>query len=327
MDHNHPVSTLFLELTPDKVLDAVEVAGLRATGRALALNSYENRVYDVEMEDGSHRVLKFYRPRRWSRDQLADEHRFLRELFDEGMQVAAPEILRPDAGCPTLGEVAGIFYASFPKVRGRQPQPDEVSPDQLHRIGRLLGRMHNVGAAAPAPHRPRFHTGLAEDADLLAQRFVPLELESRYRAAVAAIERAAAPLLTLPMQRIHGDCHLGNLIYTSAGPCFVDFDDFLTGPVLQDLWLLCTGDGPEERLRALCAGYQELRRFAPEEQAALRSPAIVEALRGLRMVRFAAWIARRYNDPAFPRAFPDFPEHGYWTAEVEDLEAQVRRLG
>lgn len=313
---------LFLHLTPDKVLDAVEVCGLRATGRALALNSYENRVYDVEMEDGSHRVMKFYRPGRWSEEALADEHRLLRELADEGMPVAAAEVLRPGAPHPTVGTIEtgadSIRYAAFPKVRGRQLQPDEVSADELLRIGRLIGRLHNVGAAAPALHRPRFSPVLSEEIGFLCDRHVPLELAGRFRRAAEAIERAAAPLADLPVQRIHGDCHLGNLVYTTSGPCFVDFDDCCMGPPVQDLWLLAGGDG--ERLEALCAGYEELRAL---DRGSLR---LVEALRGLRMVRYVAWIGHRYHDPAFQRAFPTYEEGRFWAREVEDLELQIPRL-
>ncbi len=314
------MSDLFLHLTPDKVLDAVEVGGLRATGRAMALNSYENRVYDVEMEDGSSRVMKFYRPGRWSREAILDEHQFLRELRDEGMPVAAAEALGQGEDGNTLGQVSGIFYASFPKVRGRMRLSDELSPDDLASTGRLLARLHNVGEAKEAPHRPRFLPGpyALDEVDYLCEKWIPLELQGRYRRAAAAIGQAAAGIARLPVQRIHGDCHLGNLIYTSSGPCFVDFDDFLMGPVVQDLWLL--PDGDPERTQALCDGYEELRRL---DRGAV---ALIEALRGLRMIHYAAWVGHRHDDPAFQRAFSHYPEHRHWSAETDDLERQVERL-
>lgn len=310
------MSDLFLHLTPDKVLDAVEVAGLRPTGRAQALASYENRVYDVEMEDGTSRIMKFYRPGRWSKETIAEEHAFLRELLDEGMPVAAAEPVRAGDG-DTVGEVAGIYYASFPKIRGRQLQPDEVNEAELLRVGRLLGRLHNVGARRDAPARPRFDANIDKALALLCGRYVPMHMEGRYRRAAEAIAQAAAPIEALPRQRLHGDCHLGNLVYTSQGPCFVDFDDCCVGPVVQDLWLLCNGEAALQE--ALCAGYEELRRL---DRSALRH---IEALRGLRMVRHAAWIAQRYGDPAFQRAFSTFEEDRYWQGEVEDLERQAAR--
>ena len=316
------MSDLFLHLTPDKVLDAVEVGGLRSTGRAMALNSYENRVYDVEMEDGTSRVMKFYRPGRWSREAILDEHRFLRELREEGMPVAAAEALRPGAtGEPeTVGEVDGIFYAAFPKVRGRLRLSDELSLEDLSSVGRLLARLHNVGEAGVATHRPRFLPGpyALDEVDYLCQKWIPLEVQARYRRAAAAIGQAAAPIAGLPAQRIHGDCHLGNLIFTSSGPCFVDFDDFVMGPVAQDLWLLSDGDA--ERTQALCDGYEELRRLDRG------SVALIEALRGLRMIHYAAWVGHRYDDPAFLRAFPHYPEGRHWATETDDLERQVERL-
>lgn len=321
-------SDLFLALTPDKVLDAVEVGGLRATGRAQPLNSYENRVYDVEMEDGSHRVLKFYRPGRWSEAAIRAEHLFLRQLVDDGVPVAAAEPLHPGDPESTLGEVAGIRYASFPKIRGRLLLHDELSDEDLRRLGRLLGRMHNVGAAEAAPEttidRPRLLPGpyALAAVEELCRRFVPLELVSRYRAAAARIAAAAAPVVEMPAHRIHGDCHLGNLLFTSTGPCFVDFDDFLVGPAVQDLWLLAGGD-PErfgERLLALSVGYQDLRRLPPG------SLSLCEALRGLRLIRYAAWLAQRYHDPAFQRAFPEFATDQHWRREVDDLERQADRI-
>lgn len=323
-DNREEGRDLFLQLTPDKVLDAVEVGGLRATGRALQLNSYENRVYDVEMEDDSHRVLKFYRPGRWSRDAIRDEHRFLRSLAEDGMPVAAAEPLRPGDPESTVGEVAGILYASFPRVRGRLLLADELSDDLLRSIGRLLGRLHNIGAAAPAPHRPRLLPGpyALDDLDFLCSRFVPPALVARYRAAAGRIAQDAAALAELPVLRIHGDCHLGNLLFTGAGPCFVDFDDFLNGPAVQDLWLLAGGDPDRfpDRLAALCEGYEDLRHLPP---GSLR---LCEALRGLRLLRYAAWLGHRYHDPAFQRAFPDFESERFWQREVDDLERQAARL-
>jgi Ser/Thr protein kinase RdoA (MazF antagonist) len=316
----------FFALTPDRILDAVEFGGRRATGYALALNSLENRVYEIELEDESRIVAKFYRPGRWSKQQILDEHTFLGELAAAEIPVVPP-IARDDGA--TLGELAVeggvICFAVFPKARGRAPE--ELTPDQLLQLGRLIARLHNVGAAHPASARPRLDPqsyGAASLQLLLGDDpmsgFVPPDLRSRFAAAGRGIVDACARAWPAPASdiRIHGDCHLGNLLAGSSGFFFLDFDDFCHGPPVQDLWLLAPGRD-EEALRArslLADGYQQMRDF---DRASLR---LVEPLRALRILRYAAWIAQRWRDPAFQRAFPDWEEHKSWQREVSELERQ-----
>lgn len=318
----------FFALTPDRVLDAVEFGGRRATGYALALNSLENRVYEVELEDETRIVAKFYRPGRWSKQAILDEHAFLAELATAEIPVVPP--LPRDDGA-TLGELAVeggvIYFAAFPKARGRAPE--ELDDDSLRQLGRLVARLHNVGAAQRAPARPRLDPttyGAASLQLLLGDDplggFVPPELRARFSAAGRGIVDACARAWPADDIRIHGDCHLGNLLAGSNGFFFLDFDDFCHGPPVQDLWLLAPGrDDDAERQRALLVeGYEQMRRF---DRKTLR---LVEPLRALRILRYAAWIAQRWRDPAFQRAFPDWDEHKTWQREVGELEQQRARV-
>jgi Ser/Thr protein kinase RdoA (MazF antagonist) len=260
----------FFALTPERILDAVELVGRRATGYALALNSLENRVYEVELEDGARLVAKFYRPGRWPREAILDEHRFLAELHEGEVPVVAP--LPLDAAGNTIGDLpvdgGAIQYAVFDKVRGRAPE--DLTDDQLRQLGRLIARLHNIGAAHAAPARPRLDPDyygahslrvlLGEDA---MSSWVPPELRDRFATAGNAIIDACTRRWgELEMIRIHGDCHPGNLLWGAQGPFFLDFDDFLHGPPVQDLWLLAPGrDDDAERQRALLAdGYETMRR-------------------------------------------------------------------
>ena len=298
------VTKLFLELTPDRVLDAVETAGVRATGRVLQLNSLENRVYDVELEDGRRWVLKFYRPGRWSRGAILDEHAFLAELREAEIPAVAPLDL---GGGETLREVEGIFWSAFPRVPGRAPE--ELGDAELRQVGRLLARMHTVGAARPAAERLHLEPDRIEPA---GEKWIPLEFASRYARAVGRIRDAVRPLFDgVPMHRIHGDCHPGNLLQNRDGFFFVDFDDMVTGPAAQDVWLL---EHDSDRRDKIIEGYGEMRAF---DRAWLR---LCEPLRALRIVRYSAWIASHWTDPAFPRVFSDFLEFDYWQRETEELE-------
>jgi Ser/Thr protein kinase RdoA (MazF antagonist) len=312
----------FFRLTPDRVLRAAEEAGLRPTGHCFALGALENRVYDLRLEDGSHVVAKFYRPGRWSREAIAEEHAFLRELGDAEIPVCAP-LAFPDGG--TLRETQGIFYAIWPRTGGRSP--DELSLEEAGVLGRLLARMHNVGATRPAPHRLRLDSrtfALEPLAFLDRGGFLPASCSRRYR---AAVEEAAllydARSQGVPLHRIHGDCHRGNLLRGADGHWFfLDFDDMLTGPAVHDVWMLLPGrDAFARRQRdALIEGYRQFREFDP------RWLELVEPLRAFRFVWYAAWIARRWEDPSFPDAFPHFGTDEYWENETRDLEQQVERL-
>lgn len=317
----HPLAEHFHRLTPDDVFDAVEVGGRRCTGRFIILNSYENRVYQLELDDGTMVVGKFYRPGRWSREAVEDEHRFLQELAAEELPVVAPLRLGPDR---TLGEVQGILYALFPRIGGRAPE--ELDDVQLGVLGRLVARMHNVGASAPAPHRPELSAatyGRDNLAVLLERGLVHDQARAAYEASVLALLQRIEPLFAqVPKQRIHGDCHLGNLLWTPHGPMFLDFDDMRNGPAVQDVWMLVpSADAEGSRQREVfLEAYRDFRDFDP---AWLR---LVEPLRALRYVHYATWIATRWQDPAFRRTFPHFGTQQYWEREIQDLREQIARV-
>ncbi|MBI3825941.1 MAG: serine/threonine protein kinase [Candidatus Rokubacteria bacterium] len=308
------MSAPFEALTPDRVLDAVEVGGLRCTGRCLPLRAFENRVYEVELDDERRLVVKFYRPGRWSRAAILDEHAFLGELAAAEISAVAPLDLGRGS---TLEEIDGILYAAFPRVRGRTL--DELDEEGLRRIGRLIGRAHAVGSTRTAPHRPRLTVDryVRQPVELLlAGDCIPGPLASRYRDVALRIADAVEPALARALaQRIHGDLHLGNILWAADGPVLVDFDDFLTGPPVQDLWLLARGDTEEARRARehLLAGYEVFREF---DRSTL---ALCEPLRALRIVYMSGWIAQRWEDASFRAGFPAFRTDQYWMAEYEVL--------
>jgi len=316
------VSEFFDQLTPDRVLSAVEAGGLEPTGHCTPLTCLENRVYDVRLEGGVHVVAKFYRPNRWTREGILEEHAFLADLVAAEIPAVAP-LAFPDGD--TLRTVEGIHYALWPRVGGRAP--DEFEDEQLRMLGRLLARLHEVGSARDAPHRLRLDaatSALAPLDFLEAGGFLPDTCARRYRAAVEAL----AALYTergrgVPVHRIHGDCHAGNLLRTDAGFCFLDFDDFVVGPAVHDVWMMLPGRDAEGRRQrdVLIEAYQQMRPFDR------RWLSLVEPLRGFRFVFYAAWIARRWRDRAFPAAFPHFGTPEYWENETRDLEELVRRIG
>ncbi len=332
----------FFTLTPDRVMRAVEASGLPCTGYCATLNSYENRVYEVELDldpqqyktlSSRRRVIKFYRPRRWTKEQISEEHQFLQELLDNEIPVIAPERF-PDGQTlhtlqPEQQDSDPIYFALWPKVGGRAPE-EWVEPamrETLPRLGRLLARIHSVGAAKPAPLRKRLDPttyGREPLKFLLDGGFLPLELKRQYEeTALALIERITPRFDALAPQawhRVHGDCHPGNLLWNSEGPFFLDFDDFCTAPAAQDLWLLIPGrdEQAREQMRLMLEGYEQLRKF---DRSQLR---LIEPLRALRFIHYSAWLARRWEDPAFPIAFPEFGSFGYWQSELEDLREQLR---
>ncbi len=317
----------FYTLTPEAVLDAVEAAlgpSVRATGRSLSLNSLENRVYDIELESQSHVVAKFYRPGRWSQEAILDEHRFLAELWDAEVPAIPPLALQNGSTIASTDGQPGIFFAVFPKVRGRSLL--ELSDAQLLQCGRFLGRLHNVAADEQAVHRPQLSAqsyGATALGTLLASGMIDIQMQSRYeRAASTIIAAATAALANVPSHRLHGDCHLGNLLWQEDRPIFVDFDDMLSGPAVQDIWMAVRGRDPEalRQRTVLLSGYQQMRHF---DASTLR---LIEPLRGLRMIHFSAWIARRWADPTFPRTFPDFTSYRYWADETAALEEQCQHL-
>jgi len=318
-----PATDLFLGLTPEKVLAAVEAGGLRCNPVCYPLNSFENRVYEVELADRTRVVAKFYRPGRWSPEQILEEHEFLADLDAEEVPVT---VARPFPGGGTLRRIDHILYALFERRGGRAP--DELDEAAALRLGRLAARLHNVGVRRDAPHRLRLTGdvfGRQELQWLLARDLLPAALRDRYAAAATAIADAYDALAAgVPCHRLHGDLHLGNLLLRGDLLWVVDFDDMVVGPAVQDVWLALPGrDATTTRLRdVFLAGYEELRAF---ERSTLR---LVEPLRGLRIVRYSAWLARRWHDPIFPATWPHFGSLDYWRAEVEALEevlALVRR--
>jgi Ser/Thr protein kinase RdoA (MazF antagonist) len=315
------MSEFFFRLTPDRVLQAVEAGGFEPTGHCTPLTCLENRVYDLRLRDESHVVVKFYRPGRWSREAILDEHRFLRELGDAEIPVCAPLAF---PGGESLRQVEGIHYAIWPRTGGRSP--DEFSDQQVGILGRLLARIHNVGAAGSAEHRLRLDARSAalEPLRFLEQEgFLPPECRRRYRAAVEEVAALYdAWSAEVPVHRIHGDCHAGNLLCGDQGWFFLDFDDFVVGPAVQDVWMLLPGrDAEGARQRGLLI--EAYRQFRPFDLCWLR---LVEPLRAFRFVFYAAWIARRWRDSAFPAAFPHFGSASYWENETRDLEEHVDRL-
>lgn len=315
--------TSFADLTPDRILTAVDETGVRATGRTWALGALENRVYEAEREDGSRVVVKFYRPGRHSTPTILDEHRLLAALVEDEIPVVAPLQL---AGATTLSLTPdGHRFAVFPKAPGRSP--DELSLDEYERIGRLVGRIHNVSSSLDLAARPVLSPATYGTACLqrtLALVDLPPGTRGRYEDAVRRLVAAAEPLFAeVPTFVVHADCHRGNVLLSGEGGFFfLDFDDAARAPAVQDLWLLLPGrpsDCPAE-VDAWIEGYETFRPLDP------RSIPLVEALRGLRYVRYAAWIAERRADPAFARAFPQFGTGSYWEGLVGDLHEQLRAL-
>jgi Ser/Thr protein kinase RdoA (MazF antagonist) len=313
------VSEFFFRLTPDHVLGAVEAGGFLPTGHCSALNSLENRVYDVRLDDGSHVVAKFYRPERWTREAILEEHRFLADLREAEIPVCAP-LEFPDGG--TLHEVEEIFYAVWPRTGGRAP--DELTDESLAVLGRLLARIHNAGAGREAPERRRLSSEhlIHEPLRVLEPR-LPSSCAARYRqAALQVAELYDSRAAGVPVHRIHGDCHVGNLLRGDAGFFFLDFDDFVVGPAVQDIWMLAPGRDAEglRQRDVVIQGYREFRDFSPGWLS------LAEPLRAMRFVYYAAWIARRWEDPAFPPTFPHFGSEAYWDRETRDLEEQLERI-
>lgn len=311
----------FSELTPDCVLDALDSIGLRGDGRLLALNSYENRVYQIGIEDGAPLVAKFYRPARWSDAAILEEHAFVQELVEREIPVVPAMSLD---GNKTLHEYQGFRFAVFARHGGRAPELDDRAT--LEWMGRFIGRIHAIGALQPYVQRPvlDIQTFGVEPRDfLLANDFLPADLLTPYTSVVnqaldgarLCFDRAGS----VNSLRLHGDCHGGNVLWTDKGPHFVDFDDSRMGPAVQDLWMLLSGERTDmvRQLSDVLAGYEDFFDFDPRELH------LVEALRTLRLIHYAAWLAKRWDDPAFKLAFPWFNSQRYWQDRILELREQV----
>jgi Ser/Thr protein kinase RdoA (MazF antagonist) len=309
------VQHAYAALTPDVVLDGAAALGARPDGRLLPLNSYENRVYQIWLEDETSIVAKYYRPGRWSAAQIAEEHAFARELAGREIPVVAPF---------ATGEHAGFSVALYARRGGRRPELDD--PNTLQWTGRFLGRIHAVGATKPFLQRPSLDPdtfGKEPRAYLLEHDFVPPDLLEAWKAvteqALSGVSRCYERAGQVTNLRLHGDCHPGNILWTHEGPHFVDLDDARTGPAIQDLWMLLSGDraAMTRQLADVLIGYED---FAELDRRELH---LLEALRTLRLIHYSAWIARRWQDPAFPAAFPWFNTQRYWQDRILELREQI----
>ena len=328
---SNPSRHPYQDLTPDVVLDALEGLGLACDGRLQALSSYENRVYQANLEDGQIVVAKFYRPGRWSEAQILEEHAFAAELQAAEVPMVAPLTLQGR----TLHQHAEFQFAVCPRRGGRAPELDDE--EVLEWVGRFLARLHTVGAARPFVQRPALDLQSfgREPLDwLLTHEMIPLDVQSswqrRCEEALALVSQH--PVLSgtggdIRRLRLHGDCHTGNILWTPAdapaaagpGPHFVDLDDARMGPAVQDLWMLLSGDRAQRtyQLSCLLDGYEQMRDFDRRELV------LIEPLRTLRLIHYSAWLARRWDDPTFPHNFPWFGSSDYWQGQVQMLEDQI----
>jgi len=310
----------FSGLTPDTLLDALEHVGLRPSGSLLALNSYENRVYQVGMDEALPLVVKFYRPLRWSDEQILEEHQFVSELIEREIPVVGAMSIDGR----TLHQHGGFRFAVFERRGGRTPELDRS--DTLEWMGRFLGRIHAQGKTRPYTLRPRLDINSFGEQPLeylLAHALIPAELLEVYRGvarqALDGVARCFERAGEVGQLRLHGDCHAGNVLWTDDGPHFVDFDDSRMGPAVQDLWMMLSGERAEQtrQLADLMAGYEDFCEFDPRELY------LIEALRTLRLLHYSAWLAQRWHDPAFPAAFPWFGSQIYWQDRILELREQI----
>ncbi len=319
MSDEHP----YERLGPDRVIAAVESTGRLCDARLLALNSYENRVYQVGIEDDEPLIAKFYRPERWSDEQIQEEHDFSFELLEAEISVVAP--LKNEDGV-SLHRHEGFRFALFPRRGGYPPELDNF--DNLLVLGRTLGRIHQVGAARTFASRQNISIErmIAASREFLLAEFIPADLREAYESLSADIQRTAAAVYDnvgeADVQRIHGDCHVGNILWRDNTAHFVDLDDCCTGPAVQDLWMFLNGERHERQLQIseLIEGYSEFCDFRPMQ---LRW---IEALRAMRLVHYAAWLGRRWQDPAFPRSFTWFNSPRYWSDHILELREQLAAL-
>lgn len=313
----------FYELTPDTVIDAVESLGYLSDRRIMALNSYENRVYQVGLDEAQPLIAKFYRPARWTDEQIGEEHHFMEQLVAQDLSVVSP--IKNESG-KSLFTFGDYRFSLFQRKGGRAPELDDT--EHLFQLGNMLGHIHIIGQSEPFKHRPTLDIrsyGI-DSADFISREFIPSSLKAAYdsltsdllREIDAAFKRAG----DVVYQRVHGDCHCGNILWCDDMPHFVDFDDACMAPAIQDLWMLLTGDRHQQELQLgeVIDGYNEFAYLNPRELH------LIEALRTLRMMSYAAWIARRWEDPAFPMNFPWFNTERYWGEHLLELREQYSRL-
>ncbi len=309
-------------LTPDTVLDAVESAGFLSDLRILALNSYENRVYQVGIEGAEPLIAKFYRPERWTDEQILEEHRFSWQLADADIPVVPPQ---KNADGDTLFAYKGFRFCLYPRKGGHAPALDDL--DSLFQLGRLTGRLHGIARLEGFQHRPALTTETFGDssAAFLLQHFIPSALRNAYETLTRDLLyriRQRFDEVQPQLQRVHGDCHVGNILWRGDEVHFVDLDDSRMAPAIQDIWMFLSGsrDAQQRQLSELVEGYNEFSDFNPRELP------LVEALRSLRIMHYSAWLARRWSDPAFPRTFPWFNTERYWAEHILELREQLALL-
>ncbi|WP_426414931.1 serine/threonine protein kinase [Aestuariirhabdus sp. LZHN29] len=319
-----PANPPYYTLTPDTVIDAVESIGYLSDARILALNSYENRVYQVGIEEQKPLIVKFYRPNRWTDEQIAEEHDFLFELQELGLPVVPPLALEDGT---SVHRFNGFRFSLFPRHGGHAPELDNL--DHLLMLGRMMGRIHLCGARTPFRYRPSVDIdsyGDASVAFLLASGMIPEGLRIAYQSLckdlLSEVRRIWQQVGEQPQLRLHGDCHIGNILWRDEVPHFVDFDDSRNGAAIQDLWMFLSGDRNQQRLQVseLVEGYNEFNDF-PTSQLRL-----IEPMRTLRLLHYNAWLGRRWPDPAFPHSFPWFNTERYWSEHILELREQLSAL-
>lgn len=311
-------------LTPDVVLSSLEQQGFQCNGHLLALNSYENRVYQIGLDSGDYLIAKFYRPGRWSENTILEEHEFSLELAEYDLPIIPPIL---SSSNKTLFHFQGFRFALFPRCGGRAPELD--NPEHLKMLGRLMGRLHSIGATRPFYDRPKLtlqRFGTEAFAYLLENDCIASEVLFNFEVAAKEVlslcEQQLENYSFIRQIRLHGDCHPGNILWTDTGAHFVDLDDCQTGPAIQDLWMLLSGTANEmeAQLALLLNEYTQFFDFDPSELA------LVETLRSLRLIHYNAWLARRWIDPAFPQHFPWFDSPRYWEEQLITLREQIERM-
>jgi Ser/Thr protein kinase RdoA (MazF antagonist) len=315
-------NTPYSNLDPNVILDAIEHAGFRCTSSLLPLNSYENRVYQVGIENAPPLIAKFYRPNRWSDDAINEEHQFALELMHHEIPVVAPLV---DPAGTTLHHFQGFRFALFPKQSGRSLELDNL--EHLEWVGRLMGRLHAIGNCHLFHHRLHLDVqnyGYIPYQFLLEHDFIPLDIKNSFCITVDSIleriKECFDQVGVISSLRLHGDCHAGNILWHNTGPQIVDLDDCLNGPAIQDLWMMITGNTKPElslQLQKILRGYNEFNDFNHRELY------LIEALRTLRMIHYSAWLAKRWEDPAFPLNFPWFNTQRYWLEQLQHLNEQI----
>ena len=319
MNEGHPYDAL----TPDRIIEAVEMQGMTCDGCIYPLNSYENRVYQIGIENNQPLIVKFYRPERWQREQIQEEHDFCLELTRSELSVVAP---LTDLQKDTIHESHGFMFALFERRGGYALEPDQL--DQLEGIGRFLGRLHSIGQVCDFSYRPEINIeshAVSSQKFLLDSAFIPVELRKGYEevssALISKLKQCFA-VKNYQLLRLHGDCHPGNILWRDNTPHVVDFDDARMGPAIQDLWMLLSGDQIQQKaqLATILRGYLQFHTFDMDELA------LIETLRTLRIIHYAAWLARRWQDKAFPHNFPWFNTFGYWSGHLKNLTDQLIAL-